>query len=90
MQRCTLLSIKTGGCPETCTYCAQSTSWSKDVGLKAEKLMGMEEVLEVRCSRLPTSAFRANPQLHFDVMAHSTSVQALHETDSIIQKNSDT
>lgn len=48
VQRCTLLSIKTGGCPETCTYCAQSTSWSKDVGLKAEKLMGMEEVLEVR------------------------------------------
>lgn len=52
VQRCTLLSIKTGGCPETCTYCAQSTSWSKDVGLKAEKLMGMEEVLEVRCSCL--------------------------------------
>ena len=50
VQRCTLLSIKTGGCPETCTYCAQSTSWSKDVGLKAEKLMGMEEVLEVRGS----------------------------------------
>ena len=48
VQRCTLLSIKTGGCPETCTYCAQSTSWSKEVGLKAEKLMGMEEVLEAR------------------------------------------
>ncbi|KAK9827370.1 hypothetical protein WJX81_002511 [Elliptochloris bilobata] len=46
VQRCTLLSIKTGGCPETCTYCAQSSSWSKEVGLKAEKLMGMEEVLE--------------------------------------------
>ena len=48
VQRCTLLSIKTGGCPETCTYCAQSSSWSKEVGLKAEKRMGMEEVLEVR------------------------------------------
>ena len=47
VQRCTLLSIKTGGCPETCNYCAQSSSWSKDVGLKAEKLMGLEEVYEV-------------------------------------------
>lgn len=44
MQRCTLLSIKTGGCPETCNYCSQSSSWSKDTGLKAEKLMQLEEV----------------------------------------------
>lgn len=29
VQRCTLLSIKTGGCPETCNYCSQSSSWSK-------------------------------------------------------------
>ncbi len=53
VQRCTLLSIKTGGCPETCTYCAQSSSWSKSVGLKAEKLMGVEEVLEARPARPP-------------------------------------
>ena len=26
VQQCTLLSIKTGGCPETCNYCAQSSS----------------------------------------------------------------
>jgi len=32
VQRCTLLSIKTGGCPETCTYCSQSSSWSEDTG----------------------------------------------------------
>ena len=48
VQRCTLLSIKTGGCPETCTYCAQSSSWSKSTGLKAEKLMGLEEVYQAR------------------------------------------
>ena len=47
VQRCTLLSIKTGGCPETCNYCAQSSSWSKDVGLKAEKLMARDSVYEV-------------------------------------------
>ncbi len=26
IQRCALLSIKTGGCPEDCGYCAQSTA----------------------------------------------------------------
>ena len=47
VQRCTLLSIKTGGCPETCTYCSQSSSWRKETGLKAEKLMDLEKVYEV-------------------------------------------
>lgn len=47
VQRCTLLSIKTGGCPETCTYCSQSSSWRKETGLKAEKLMDLEAVYEV-------------------------------------------
>lgn len=47
VQRCTLLSIKTGGCPETCTYCSQSSSWSKTTGMKAEKLMDLEEVYQV-------------------------------------------
>ncbi|KAG2430661.1 hypothetical protein HYH02_013659 [Chlamydomonas schloesseri] len=46
VQRCTLLSIKTGGCPENCNYCSQSSSWSKDTGLKAEKLMDLEEVYQ--------------------------------------------
>lgn len=46
VQRCTLLSIKTGGCPENCNYCSQSSHWSEDTGLKAEKLMGLEEVYE--------------------------------------------
>ena len=50
VQRCTLLSIKTGGCPETCTYCSQSSSWRKETGLKAEKLMDLEAVYEVHSS----------------------------------------
>lgn len=49
VQRCTLLSIKTGGCPETCNYCSQSSSWSKTTGLKAEKLMSVDDVYEVGC-----------------------------------------
>ena len=43
VQLCTLLSIKTGGCPEDCGYCSQSASANS--GLKAEKLMDLDAVL---------------------------------------------
>lgn len=43
VQLCTLLSIKTGGCSEDCSYCAQSARYSS--GVKAEKLMEKEEIL---------------------------------------------
>jgi biotin synthase len=43
VQVSTLLSIKTGGCPEDCAYCPQSAKY--DTGVKAEKLMGLETVL---------------------------------------------
>ena len=44
VQLCTLLSIKTGGCPEDCGYCAQSTS--ADAGVVATKLMDVRAVLQ--------------------------------------------
>jgi biotin synthase len=43
VQLCTLLSIKTGGCPEDCGYCSQSAL--ANTGLKAEKLMDVDAVL---------------------------------------------
>jgi biotin synthase len=43
VQISTLLSIKTGGCPEDCGYCSQSAS--SETGLKASKLMEIEKVL---------------------------------------------
>ncbi len=43
VQLSTLLSIKTGGCPEDCGYCSQS-AFAKS-GLKAEKLMNVTAVL---------------------------------------------
>src|SRR6187402_603365 len=43
VQISTLLSIKTGGCPEDCGYCAQSVHY--DTGVKAQKLMGLDAVL---------------------------------------------
>jgi biotin synthase len=45
IQRCTLLSIKTGGCSEDCAYCAQSAHYS--TGLEREELLSVESVLAV-------------------------------------------
>lgn len=42
IQRCSLLSIKTGGCPEDCAYCPQSAHY--DTGVGAQGLMSIEEV----------------------------------------------
>src|SRR6187401_455456 len=44
VQLCSLLSIKTGGCPEDCGYCSQSVS--ADAGVEAGKLMDVREVLQ--------------------------------------------
>ena len=50
VQVSTLLSIKTGGCPEDCAYCPQSARF--DTGVKAEKLMDLESVLtEARAAK---------------------------------------
>jgi biotin synthase len=43
VQISTLLSIKTGGCPEDCAYCPQSAHF--ETGVKAEKLMGLDAVM---------------------------------------------
>ena len=43
VQISTLLSIKTGGCPEDCAYCPQSAKF--ETGVRAEKLMDLEAVL---------------------------------------------
>lgn len=45
VQLCTLLSVKTGGCSEDCSYCAQSARYN--TGVKAEKLMGCDDVLPI-------------------------------------------
>jgi biotin synthase len=43
VQRCTLLSIKTGGCPEDCAYCPQSARYA--TGVEREELLKPEAVL---------------------------------------------
>src|SRR5712664_4678305 len=43
VQRCSLLSIKTGGCSEDCAYCAQSARYS--TGIEREDLLSLEDVM---------------------------------------------
>jgi biotin synthase len=43
IQLCSLLSVKTGGCPEDCAYCPQSVY--AESGIAAERLMAVDEVL---------------------------------------------
>ena len=44
VQLCSLLSVKTGGCPEDCSYCTQSSRY--DTGLEKQRMMKPPEVLE--------------------------------------------
>ena len=44
IQCCTLLSIKTGGCPEDCAYCPQAARY--DTGLEVQRLMDLDVVLD--------------------------------------------
>jgi biotin synthase len=44
VQLCTLLSIKTGGCSEDCSYCSQSSHY--DTGLEKESLLPLDRILE--------------------------------------------
>ncbi|MFO1057839.1 MAG: biotin synthase BioB [Dongiaceae bacterium] len=56
IQLSTLLSIKTGGCPEDCKYCAQSVKF--ETGLSAGKLMGAEAVREAAVKAKEAGAAR--------------------------------
>jgi biotin synthase len=56
VQLCSLLSIKTGGCPEDCSYCPQAARYK--TGVKAEKLMAVQEVLEAAARARAAGATR--------------------------------
>ena len=56
VQLSTLLSIKTGACPEDCKYCPQSARY--DTGLEKEKLMAVEQVIEEAKAAKETGATR--------------------------------
>jgi len=45
VQLASLLSIKTGACPEDCKYCPQSAHYTKETGLEREALLDVDDVL---------------------------------------------
>jgi len=61
IQISTLLSVKTGGCPEDCGYCPQSVRY--ETGLENEALLNLEQVLE------NARAARANDATRFCMVA---------------------
>jgi biotin synthase len=56
IQRCVLLSIKTGGCPEDCGYCSQSARY--ETGLARQPLLAPEEVLKTAAEAKRAGASR--------------------------------
>ena len=56
VQLCTLLSVKTGGCPEDCAYCPQSSHYETPVSV--EKSLAVDEVLSAAKSARESGATR--------------------------------
>jgi biotin synthase len=56
VQRCSLLSIKTGGCSEDCAYCAQSAHYS--TGVEREELLSIERIVDAAKSARAQGAAR--------------------------------
>ncbi len=56
VQLSTLLSVKTGGCPEDCGYCPQSVHY--DTGVKASKLMAVDAVVQAATAAKAAGATR--------------------------------
>jgi len=56
VQLCTLLSVKTGGCPEDCAYCPQSSRY--ETGVEAERMLRTPEVLEAAARAKAAGATR--------------------------------
>lgn len=85
IQGCTLISIKTGGCPEDCGYCPQSARYDTDVA--AHALLDVDQTLEAARQARDSGATRfcmgaawrkVNPGAQFDlVLAMVRGVRAL-------------
>jgi biotin synthase len=56
VQLCSLLSVKTGGCPEDCSYCPQSSKYETEVGV--ERMMNKDEVLSAAATARAAGATR--------------------------------
>lgn len=58
VQLASLLSIKTGACPEDCKYCPQSAHYAKNTGLERETLLDVDVVLDAAAQAKAAGATR--------------------------------
>lgn len=77
VQLCTLLSIKTGACPEDCAYCPQSAHYSTDV--EPERLLDVDQVLAA------ARAARGSGSTRFCMGAAWREVRDGKEFDAVIE-----
>lgn len=77
VQVCTLLSVKTGGCPEDCAYCPQAARYHTNV--KVEKLMEVDEVLKA------ASNAKASGSTRFCMGAAWREVRDNRDFDKVLQ-----
>ncbi|MGB1247521.1 MAG: biotin synthase BioB [Chitinophagales bacterium] len=73
----TLLSVKTGGCPEDCSYCSQSSKYNTEV--KPTKMMGLDEVLH------KAKIAKANGSTRFCLSSMGTRIRENHDFDSMLK-----
>lgn len=73
----TLLSVKTGGCPEDCSYCSQSSKYVTDV--KASKMMEVEAVRE------KAKEAKANGTTRFCISSMGTKVRDNKDFDTVLE-----
>lgn len=77
VQVCTLLSVKTGGCPEDCAYCPQAARYHTNV--KVEKLLEVDEVLKA------ASSAKTNGSTRFCMGAAWREVRDNRDFDKVLQ-----
>ncbi len=77
VQLCTLLSIKTGGCPEDCAYCPQSARY--ETGVSGEPLFEVDRVLDA------ARAARANGSTRFCMGAAWRSAPQGSQFDRVLE-----
>src|SRR5579883_1956547 len=89
VELCTLLSVKTGACPEDCAYCPQSAHYQ--TGVSREKIMALEKVIEhAKCAKengairfCMGAAWRNPPKKEFPkILAMIRAVKALGDRKS--------
>ncbi len=77
VQVCTLLSVKTGGCPEDCAYCPQAARYHTNVGV--EKLMEPAQVIEA------AQQAKANGSTRFCMGAAWREVRSNRDFDKVLE-----